>query len=139
MIQLASKSLCTGCGACAHKCPKSCIAMRENEYGVIYPHLDSTNCIECHACEKVCPILNPPSLNAPKKAYAAWSNDPEERRTSASGGIAIELYKYAIGLGIKAVGASQNADFSVTHKMLVMKTSYVLSRIPNMSLVMHTI
>ena len=116
MIQLASKSLCTGCGACAYKCPKSCIAMRENEYGVIYPHLDSTNCIECHACEKVCPVLNPPSLNAPKKAYAAWSNDPEERRTSASGGIAIELHRHAIRNGYKAVGASQNSDFSVTHK-----------------------
>lgn len=117
MIQLAPKDLCTGCGACAYKCPKSCITMKEDAQGVVYPHLDATNCIECHACEKACPIQNPLSGNEPQRAYAAWSNDEEERRTSASGGVAIEIYKYCLQNGYKAVGASQNEDFSVTHKI----------------------
>lgn len=118
MIRLAEHDLCTGCGACAFKCPKSCITMKEDSYGIVLPYLDSGKCVECHACEKVCPVLNPPSSSEPEIAYAAWSNDPEERRTSASGGIAIEVYKYAISQGWYAVGASQNNDFSVTHKVV---------------------
>lgn len=117
MIQLASKDLCTGCGACAYKCPKSCITMKEDVQGVVYPNIDATNCIECHACEKACPILNPLSDHEPQRAYAAWSNDEEERRTSASGGVAIEIYKYSLKNGYIAVGASQNEDFSVIHKI----------------------
>lgn len=118
MVKLATHDACTGCGACAFKCPKQCISMKEDAIGQIYPLIDSTNCIECYSCEKVCPILNEPTFCQSKKAYAAWSNDKEERRTSASGGITIEMYKYAISNGWLVVGAVQNKDFSVSHKMV---------------------
>lgn len=118
MVKLATHDACTGCGACAFKCPKQCISMKEDAVGQIYPLIDSTNCIECHSCEKVCPILNGPASYQSKKAYAAWSNDEEERRTSASGGIAIEMYKYAVSNGWLTVGAVQNKDFSVSHEMV---------------------
>lgn len=117
MIRLVSKDICTGCGACAFKCPHACISMQEDNMGGVFPHLDTTNCIECHACEKVCPIQNAVQGYEPQRAYAAWSNDEEERRTSASGGVAIEIYKYCLQKGYKAIGASQNEDFSVTHKV----------------------
>lgn len=117
MIKLASTDNCTGCGACAARCPKQCISMKENDIGIILPSLDPTKCLECHACEKVCPILAPAMPHKPQKAYASWSLDEEERRTSASGGIAAELYKYAIKSGYKVIGASQNDDLSVTHKI----------------------
>lgn len=117
MIALVEKQSCTGCGACASQCPHSCITMQENEQGVVLPIIDASKCVECHACEKVCPVLAPPSPYEPQMAYAAWSNDAEERRTSASGGVAIELYKFALEHGYKAIGASQNKDFSVTHKV----------------------
>lgn len=118
MIKLVDRIMCTACGACAAKCPCSCITMREGDDGVILPQIDTKACIECHSCEKVCPVLNPPERHDPQLAYAAWSNDAEERRTSASGGVAIEIYKYAISNGWKVVGASQNEDFSVTHKVV---------------------
>lgn len=117
MIKLASTDSCTGCGACAARCPKQCISMRENDIGVILPSLDPTNCVDCHACEKVCPILAPAMTHTPQKAYASWSLDEEERRTSASGGIAAEMYKYALKSGYKVIGAAQNEDLSVTHKI----------------------
>ena len=117
MIHLAEHKLCTACGACSARCPKSCIRMEPNSIGTGYPVIDSDNCIECHACEKVCPVLDTPTVNYPRKAYAAWSRNAEERRTSASGGIAAELYRYALSQGYMAVGASQNKDFSVTHKL----------------------
>lgn len=118
MIKLATHDACTGCGVCAFKCPKQCISMKEDSIGQIYPVVDNAHCIECHSCEKVCPILNEPTSYKSEKAYAAWSNDEEERRTSASGGIAIEMYKYAVSNGWSAVGAVQNEDFSVSHKMV---------------------
>ena len=91
--------------------------MKEDECGILLPEIDASCCVECHACEEICPVLHPLERNKPKKAFAAWSCDAEERRTSASGGIAIEIYKHALRLGYVAVGASQNADLSVTHKI----------------------
>ena len=118
-IRLAGHEECTGCGACAFKCPKQCILMQEDRIGVVYPVIDTTTCIECHSCEKVCPVLNEVDSREAVAAYAAWSSDEEERRTSASGGIAMELYKYAVEQGWAAVGATQNDDISVTHKEAV--------------------
>ena len=117
MIQLAEHQFCTGCGVCAFKCPKNCITMREDSIGVVYPEIDNTNCIECGLCQKSCPIVNKTEGNKPSACYAAWSNTETERSTSASGGIAVEMYKFAIENGYTVVGASQNHDFSVTHKI----------------------
>ena len=114
MIELAKTDLCTGCGACSFVCPKQCISIRENEIGVALPVVDATNCIDCLRCEKVCPIINPVDSRQPIKAYAAWSSNEEERRTSASGGIAIEAYKDAVEKGYACVGAVQNENFSVS-------------------------
>lgn len=114
MISLAEKKMCTGCGACSYICPKHCITMKENGIGVVLPDIDFSNCIECGRCQNICPILSPLKLNSPRKAYAAWSTDENERLTSASGGIAAEVYKEAIEGGNIAVGAIQNKDFSVS-------------------------
>lgn len=120
MILLASKDTCTACGACAYVCPRHCIRMSEDEIGQTYPIIDFESCIECHSCQKICPVIKPVDgvntlgFRKPIKTYAAWSNDEEERRTSASGGIASEVYKYAISNGYKAAGAVQNSDFTVT-------------------------
>lgn len=117
MIELAEKNLCTGCGACAFVCPREAIDMRETEIGIVYPIIDEEKCISCKKCQKVCPILNPISYHKPQKAYAAWSADEQERRTSASGGIAIEVYKKALDVGCYVAGAKQNEDFSVTFEL----------------------
>lgn len=114
MIKLASREFCTGCGACAYKCPKSCISMMENVIGEVLPQINTEECIQCHLCEKVCPILSAPTTAEPQECYAAWSKDITTRLTSASGGIAYELYKNAVDNGCYAVGASINEDFSVS-------------------------
>ena len=56
MIQIKNKAECTGCHACYSKCPQDCINMIEDEEGFLYPNIDSTKCIKCGLCEKVCPI-----------------------------------------------------------------------------------
>ena len=117
MIKLASKDTCTACGACAYRCPHQCISMQENTIGEIYPIIDNDKCIQCHACEKICPVLSPPKLSLPQKTYAAWSLDNSTRQTSASGGIAYELYQFALSKGYKVIGASINPDKSVSLKI----------------------
>lgn len=117
MIKLADKKECTGCGACAFVCAKHSITMKEDEQGCFYPLLDSASCVECGRCQNTCPILKPLSTHAPQVAYAAWSNDDKERETSASGGIAAEIYKYALSNNSAIVGAIQKEDFHVEMKV----------------------
>lgn len=117
MIKLADKECCTACGACAFACPKQCISMEENEMGLVYPVINKKDCISCKRCQKVCPILSPAEYRIPAVAYAAWSLDKEERRTSASGGIAAEIYKYSLRHDNMIAGAIQNDDFSVSLQM----------------------
>ena len=58
MIQIKRKLDCCGCTACTNSCPKSAITMVPDEEGFLYPKIDRKRCIECGACEKVCPVLN---------------------------------------------------------------------------------
>ena len=39
------KSLCYGCGACAHRCPVNAIQMKLDEEGFRYPYLDNSKCV----------------------------------------------------------------------------------------------
>lgn len=59
------------------------------------------------------PLESMKSVNA----YAAWSMNEKERETSASGGVAAEMYKWAIDKEYKIIGAVQQDDFCVCHEM----------------------
>ena len=87
---------CTACGACAFSCPKKCIEMREDALGTVYPEVDEHKCVNCGRCKKVCPSNNQLSQNPNMASYAAWSLDEKVRSTSASGGIASEIYRSTI-------------------------------------------
>lgn len=117
MIQLVNENLCTACGACMERCPQKCIFMEERKIGGYFPVINQENCIECHSCERVCPILNLPKFEKNISAYAAWNTDAEQRRTSASGGIAYAIYTKAILQKYACIGASLNQDNTVTHKV----------------------
>ena len=114
MIQLASKDTCSGCGACAAVCPKHCIKMQPDSFDVLYPNIDDSHCVDCRRCQSVCPELNPISGEKPIKVLAARSYDNNTATNSASGGIAAEIYKYALASGWTIVGAEQKEDFSVS-------------------------
>lgn len=118
IMELADKKACTGCGACAYVCPKGCIAFKADKtYDIAYPIIDNKKCISCGKCSNICPALHPVDKHEPLHAYAAWSSDEEERRTSASGGIAAEIYKFAIDKGWCIVGAAFQKNFEVWLKL----------------------
>lgn len=101
---------CTGCTACKDVCPKQCITMQPDELDALHPIVDDSICINCGLCEKTCPNNRELSYKLPHKVWAAWSNDNYVRRTSASGGIACELYRYWIKNGGVATGVVYDRD-----------------------------
>lgn len=101
---------CTGCAACRDVCPKQCITMQPDDLDALHPVVDDSICINCGLCEKTCPNNRELSYKLPHKVWVAWSNNNEVRRTSASGGIACELYRYWIKNGGVATGVVFDRD-----------------------------
>ncbi len=97
---------CTGCGACALKCPKNAIKMVEDELGTIHSEIDQNLCIDCGLCKKICPSVTLPKFNLPIKTYAAIAKDRQEYLTSTSGGVSAIFVNNVIGQGGVAYGTA---------------------------------
>lgn len=115
MIEISRKEDCVGCNACVQRCPKSCISMHEDEQGFPYPKVDPSLCIDCHLCEKVCPVINQTEPRKPLQTYAAKNKDLEVRRKSSSGGIFYAIAESIINEGGVVFGAKFSADWEVVH------------------------
>ena len=88
MITDKEKNACTGCTACAKICPKSCITMKYDKQGFLYPFVDQELCINCGACDRVCEQTSSPLAHATlQKGFGAISKDKELQLKSSSGGI----------------------------------------------------
>lgn len=106
-VATKNKKDCCGCNACTEICPKKCIEMRPDGKGFFYPAVDNTICIECGACERVCPFpVSPEDVARPTAAYAAWSNNGQTHITSTSGGAAYELSRHILIQGGVVYGCS---------------------------------
>ena len=112
-MKLCDHNQCTVCGACVNICPKQCISYKENIYGFLYPYIDSDLCISCGKCISVCHAINDITKNYPQNAYAVWSNDTEDRRTSTSGGAASVFYKQMLKIGGYCYGATYDNNLNV--------------------------
>lgn len=110
---LCEKNKCTGCFACLNICPKNCITMKEDDFGNIYPEIDSENCIKCGMCHKVCPQINLVEQKEPKKAYAMYNKDNNLRKESTSGGAATTFYMHVLSEGGVVYGCSNLEDGEV--------------------------
>lgn len=104
---ICEKKKCTGCSACLNICPKNAISMYEDEYGCIYPQIDTKKCINCGLCKKVCPQLNKNTLYYDSmKAYAMYCKNKDKRSESSSGGAATLFYESVIDDNGVVYGAS---------------------------------
>lgn len=115
MINIKNKQDCCGCSACAQCCPKQCITMAEDEEGFLYPQVDTSKCVDCHLCEKVCPVINKYEARTPLNVYAAKNSDDEVRHQSSSGGIFTLLAEQTIKDGGVVFGACWDKDWNVKH------------------------
>lgn len=119
---ICSHDICTGCAACKEVCPKQCISMFPDALDALHPVVDVHKCIDCGLCKKTCPNNRDIKFCLPKAVWAAWSNDNEVRRTSASGGVACELYRYWIKKGGVATGVIYDREDGC-HFILIEKES----------------
>lgn len=115
MIQIKDKSNCCGCWACVQQCPKQCISMQVDEEGFLYPDVDTSTCIDCGLCEKVCPVINQKEERIPLQTFAAKNPDEEVRTQSSSGGIFSLIASYVIKRNGIIFGARFNDKWEVIH------------------------
>ena len=115
MIDIKEKKDCCGCGACVQRCPKSCISMREDNEGFLYPEVNKEICIDCGLCEKVCPVINQSEERKPMAVYAAKHKDERIRLASSSGGVFTAIAESVIDEGGVVFGARFDKNWSVIH------------------------
>ncbi|ALU13852.1 coenzyme F420 hydrogenase beta subunit domain-containing protein [Eubacterium limosum] len=118
MLNLINKQTCTGCHACAAKCPKQCIKMISDTEGFWYPQINEEECIDCGLCEKVCPVITPIKFADTFKpvAYACYNTDEKTRLASSSGGVFTLMAETVLKQGGVVFGAGFDEGFNVCHQ-----------------------
>lgn len=107
---------CSGCGACASKCPKGAISMKPNKEGFLHPEIDKDLCVECGACEKACPGLEPAKKTGNKPlAFIVQHKNEAIRFQSTSGGAFTAIAEEIINCGGVVFGAAMIDDLTVKH------------------------
>ena len=137
MIIIKEKSDCCGCNACVQRCPKGCISMHEDNEGFLYPKVNTSTCIDCGLCEKVCPVVNQTATKRPLQVLAAKNNKEYQRLRSSSGGMFVLLAEKVIREGGVVFGARFDDNWEVYHDYAevlgdiepFMRSKYLQSRI----------
>lgn len=113
MIEIKRREDCCGCGACEQVCPKHCISLVPDKEGYWYPNVDKSTCIDCHLCEKACPVINQEHEREPIRVYAAINKDEDIRSKSASGGIFTIVAEKVIRQGGVVFGVKFDDEWNV--------------------------
>lgn len=130
MIQISNKENCCGCTACAAICPKTCIEMKEDSEGFLYPTVDKDNCIQCGSCERVCPILNSTlEVSFEQAAYIAQNKNEKVLQESTAGGVFTAIAKYVLKNNGIVFGVELGKDLVARH--VYIENEIELSRFRN--------
>ena len=89
--------------------------MHEDEQGFLYPVVDVNACINCHLCEKICPVIHQQTATTPIKVFAAKNKDAHICNNSSSGGVFYILAKYIIENNGVVFGAKYDENCEVRH------------------------
>lgn len=121
MIKIIDKRACTGCGACINACPRHIITMEEDNDGFIYPKVNVEDCIECHLCERSCPMLKEredvcTSHDDFPVFYAGQLKNEDDLMEVSSGGAFWAFSKTIIDNGGIVYGAVQTEVDSIYHQ-----------------------
>lgn len=115
-VYVENKAMCCGCMACANACPKNAIRAQTDDHGFLYPQVDSTLCVECGLCEKICDFTaKQQAEHAPKKAYSLVHKDASVVKHSTSGGAFTALSNWVLEQNGIVVGAAMDENFTVYH------------------------
>lgn len=95
---------CSGCGACAARCPRGAIVMREGSDGFVYPEIDEIRCVDCGLCRKTCGLQNRIAHETEGPWYAAAYRG--DSSASASAGAFYALARAVVDNGGVVFGAA---------------------------------
>lgn len=105
--------------------------MEFDSEGFKYPKVHLDRCIDCHLCEKTCPVIQADSLNRTNDGaptvLSAYNTDPEVRFISTTGGIYSALAQKVLEQGGYIGGAVWTEDFGA--RMLLSSNPDDLSRL----------
>lgn len=118
MFFLEKKEECCGCTACFNACPTKCITMQPDEEGFCYPHINKDKCIDCHKCERVCPIKNKLDNTKKVEALCARAKDLDIVKDSTSGGFFTPLAQYIVEQGGVVAGVECGEDSVIEHVLV---------------------
>lgn len=107
------KDDCCGCGVCGDICAHKAIIFKSNCEGFSFPSIDSTLCIECNLCERVCPMLTTPVGNPIGKSLAAYSYS--KPKNSSSGGMFSVLASIVLNENGTVYGATFDENMYLHH------------------------
>ena len=117
MIKIEKKEECCGCEVCANACPKNCIQMERDNKGFLYPKIDENRCIDCHICERVCPVAEPKvrESGGELRMYGVQNTDERVRMESTSGGAFSLIARWVLARHGIVIGAAFDNNFRVIH------------------------
>lgn len=110
MENISKIKWCTGCFLCVSVCPQNCISIGKDYLDTKFPIVDTDKCISCGKCLKLCPQQTVVGRNYPINTYVGMGDEREKKISSASGGVASALYKWALNNDYYCVGAMWNKD-----------------------------
>ena len=87
--------------------------MVADQEGFLVPSVNTSICIDCHLCDKVCPItLGPETENAMEypHVYVGYNLNPKVRKESSSGGIFSAVAEDVLDMGGIIYGAAMRED-----------------------------
>lgn len=115
MESIIEKKSCVGCKACGDICPQQAISFPIDEEGFWYPQIDQSKCIDCHLCERACPVLQRPERQMSNQkqplVYAAYHAKHDIRCNSTSGGMYYALAENILAQGGWLAGCVYTEDF----------------------------
>lgn len=97
---------CCGCRACEQKCKLNAISFKTDEYGFEYPEVSADLCVECGACDNVCPAINTVAASEALNGGAAYALDAQTKYDGSSGGMFGTFAKALISNGGVVFGAA---------------------------------
>lgn len=92
-MEICDYNSCIGCAACMNNCKHQAISMYPDRHGELHPLIDVDKCIECGLCINRCPVNKHTERLEPQQCFAVWEKSLDDRKFSASGGVAAALYK----------------------------------------------
>ena len=125
--KICSEDTCVGCGACAAGCPQSCITIKEDAEGFLFPYIHTDACIHCGLCSRLCP-QNQAVQKQKSTFYMSWHKDDAILMESSSGGVFTAVADWVLKRNGIVVGAAFDRETREVYHTIV-ESSQQLSRL----------